>query len=688
MKTKILIILIITTLFLFNFVEAAETTVFYDNFEGNLENWDLREGWSVVSENGNKVLQGTQHSFATAFLEGAVNKLELKLKLIKGSIHLNVRSKFVTGDALGGGQNRYFIGLNPGDSRISKELGNNFLTLQGGGKRISSGEWHKIKIEIIGKRINVYSDGKLIIWAEDENILEEGGISLETFEDSIAYIDDVRAEILVPEAKEIKSADLFPQGEHRGDITISGRDILVLENGEFEQFGNIYLKDSSKLIIRNSTFKITRYQKLLNHWGIYLDDRASLEIENSKLIPGEDPVSHEGTLFIINARGRTRVIMKNSPTKIHLFMIFGNAKAVVENSEIVGILGGLVSAFDKADVKIINSKIGAVNLDIPSGAIFEAENLGTGFFKDWSLQKSTKVSGIDYNITLINTELVKDTIGPGPFERGWPVFIESGAKVKIKNSELRKVVVELYDEKAEFSGFALEKPTNFNYRDISLENVIVKGQWGIFPHGSSDVIVRDSDAFWTFIYDDSKLTLINTHLNEFDPRNFRGEMIFENSRWDTAAEIIENNDFTIKGSLGIGNIGGFSWENSKVTRIYDVIGKPETELTLKKDNEIVWSGTMDKEGRASFSLKFNDATFNDSWVLQDNLGRKQEVTFFSKTPIDMEQSFISKFISKIRYKMSSGPPPPTFKLVFPLILILLFVILFFYLKKRRRQKMN
>ncbi len=128
MKIKILIILIIITLFpLFNYAEAEETAVFYDNFEGNLENWDLREGWSVVSENGNKVLQGTQHSFATAFLEGAANKLELKLKLIKGGIHLNVRSKSVPG-----GLDRYFVGLNPGDSRISKQVGNDFYSSKRG----------------------------------------------------------------------------------------------------------------------------------------------------------------------------------------------------------------------------------------------------------------------------------------------------------------------------------------------------------------------------------------------------------------------------------------------------------------------------------------------------------------------------------------------------------------------------
>lgn len=681
MKNKILIAGLIILIIGFGFVYVAmaqETEIFYDDFESDNDNWSLEPGWSVISENGNKVLQGTQHSFATAFLEGTINKLELKIKLIKGSIHLNVRSKSVPG-----GLNRYFVGLNSGDSRISKQVGNDFFTLQGGGKGISSGVWHKIKIEIIGKRINIYSDEDLIVWVEDENILKEGGISFETYENSKALIDDVRVEISVPKAKEIKLADLFPQGEHQGDITISGKDFLTLENGEFTQFGNIYLKDRARLIIKNAELKISRYERLLNHWKIELGDQSSLEIENSKIIPKKN---HDPTLVVVRAKDRARIKMLNSPTQIHLFMVEDSAKALVENSEIIGEIGGLVIVSGKGEAKIIDSKVGAVNLYIPEKATFEAEGLRTGFFEDWNLQRDTKVANIDYNIILQNTEIIPDKIGPGPYERGWPVFIESRAKVKIKDSELRKVVINLSDEKAEFSNFSLNKPTNFVYRNINLENIKVSGQWGVSLRGSSDVVVKDSDAFWVFIYDDSKLKLINTHMNEFDPRNFHGEIIFENSRWDTAVEILEDNDFTMKGSLEIGQLGGFSWETSKVTRIYDVIGKPETELTLTKGNEIIWSGMTNKEGKASFALEFDDATFNDLWILKDNLKHSQEITFFSKTPIDMEQSSISKFISKVRYKISSGPPPREIKFIVLIAGLIVLAIIFFLLRKKYFQK--
>ena len=679
---KKIILIAVLLIFIFasiHYAKAAETQIFYDDFESGAENWNFEPGWAIVSDNDNLVLQGIQHTFATAYAGGVVNKLELKLKLLQEGIHLNIRS-----NPTSEGMNRYFIGFYEGASYIQKQLVNNFKELKKEGRGISLNEWHSIKIEIIQNRIDVFVDETLILSAQDEDILTEGGISFETFEDSQAYIDNVKVETYIPESKEIKMQDLFPNGKHKGDLTLEERDFLILENEEFEQFGNIYLKDSSKLIIRDSTLKITRYQRLLNHWGIYLEDGASLEIENSKLMPGEDPVSYEGTLFVIEARDKAIINMKNSPTKLHLFTLFDNAKAIIENSEIVGEIGGLIGVFEKADVKIINSKVGAVNLHIPNGATFEASNLGTGFFEKWNLHEDAKVSGIHYNITLINTELVKDEIGPGPFERGWPVFIESDAKVKIKDSELRKVVITLNNEKAEFTNFYLEKPTDFSYRNINLENVKVMGQWGIFLRDSSVVVVRDSDAFWTFIYDDSKLTLINTHMNEFDPRNFHGEIVFENSRWDTAAEILENNDFVMEGSLVIGNIGGFSWENSKVTRVYEVKGKPNRELTLRKGEETVWQGKTDENGKAIFSIKFEDKTFNDVFELKDNLGREIEVTFFSATPLNLEADIISKLISKMRYK---ARPSPLIKFVtLTSVLVVVAIIIFFIRKKLKKRK--
>ena len=126
----ILMVSVISIIFIFVFVhsaEAEETQIFYDNFESVSDNWNLESGWSVISENENHILQGTQHAFTTAYLDGVSNKLELKLKLLQGSIHLNIRSKSTSE-----GLYRYFIGFNNGSSYIQKQIGNSFQSLKNG----------------------------------------------------------------------------------------------------------------------------------------------------------------------------------------------------------------------------------------------------------------------------------------------------------------------------------------------------------------------------------------------------------------------------------------------------------------------------------------------------------------------------------------------------------------------------
>ena len=182
----IVLITLASTYTIFHNVRAAETEVFVDGFETGIANWSLETGWSVVSENGNNVLQGTQHNFATSYLDGVADKLEFKLKLLNGYIHVNMRSSPAPG-----GLNRYLIGFNKDISYIGKQLGDNFQDLESG-PGVSLNVWHDVKIEVIGDWIFVYVDDVLVVSFQDEDVLEDGGVSFETLEDSKANIDDVR----------------------------------------------------------------------------------------------------------------------------------------------------------------------------------------------------------------------------------------------------------------------------------------------------------------------------------------------------------------------------------------------------------------------------------------------------------------------------------------------------------------
>jgi len=172
---------------------GAETQTFIDSFD-NGDNWYLGDGWSIVEDKGNFILKGEKHSFAKAAIPGTVESLELKIKIDKGGVHLNVRVG-KRGELV-----RYFIGLSEGQSYIQKQLGlNEFETLMESRKGIPLNQWHKIKISLKDNNINVFTNDTLLISARDKNPLSEGGISFEPLENSFVYFDDVKAEIRLSE---------------------------------------------------------------------------------------------------------------------------------------------------------------------------------------------------------------------------------------------------------------------------------------------------------------------------------------------------------------------------------------------------------------------------------------------------------------------------------------------------------
>ena len=76
------------------------------------------------------------------------------------------------------------------------------------------------------------------------------------------------------------------------------------------------------------------------------------------------------------------------------------------------------------------------------------------------------------------------------------------------------------------------------------------------------------------------------------------------------------------------------WVKGIVTRTYPVISDPLVDLTLKQGNSIIWTGKTDSEGKASFSLTFDNETYTDEFVLKDeNTGISKSVNFLTDTPV-------------------------------------------------------
>lgn len=99
----------------------AESQVFMDTFDSGT-NWNLGRGWTIIDDDGNSILKGENHSFTTAIIPGTVESLKLRIKILQGSVRLNVRTQ--KGES---GLARYFIELSENGSSICKEQGGNLV---------------------------------------------------------------------------------------------------------------------------------------------------------------------------------------------------------------------------------------------------------------------------------------------------------------------------------------------------------------------------------------------------------------------------------------------------------------------------------------------------------------------------------------------------------------------------------
>lgn len=107
------------------------------------------------------------------------------------------------------------------------------------------------------------------------------------------------------------AASLFLSSKtiHDGDLIVSGNDTLVIENSVYDLIGNLTVKDSATLIIRDSTFNQTGppiNETDSERAMIFVEDRAKLVITNatviiSQPIPTRVSVNDSAVLNVTNS---------------------------------------------------------------------------------------------------------------------------------------------------------------------------------------------------------------------------------------------------------------------------------------------------------------------------------------------------------------------------------------------------
>jgi len=428
---------------------------------------------------------------------------------------------------------------------------------------------------------------------------------------------------------------------HEGDLIIDGTQTRLIENTKFLQKGNIYVRDTATLILKSTELILTRGTVPTIHVYIFVDPMATLIIDNSRIAPQ----AGQNLACVMN---HGEVKMTNSPTSIHYFDMSEGAKLTMESSEIIYTIGGLLQVTG-GTTTVKDSTLGALALGVPAGAHLDVTGLKSGVYFDyWNVHDM--IPEANYNLVLERTTILKDdftgSLEHGPYERGWIFFLHPDAHVRISDSKLRKVFLDLNNVTEAFQDLLIGVSSNLTYRDILLNEVIVNGQWA-FTIKDSDIRFTNSDYLFLQTSGSSIVRLTNSHMVEFIPRNFFGTMIFENSLWTTAGEIIGGepyhsmyNDFIIKGSVRMEGLReNLQWKDARVVREFgvqatDKNGHPVNGVVITIGGK---SYITDYTGKTKFDIVFTETNYNQPINMEAcHLGEliaQQQIDFFSETPI-------------------------------------------------------
>jgi hypothetical protein len=119
-------------------------------------------------------------------------------------VDLSVRFKAVSGsiDRAGGlvfrlrdPNNYYIVRANALENnyRLYRVVNGRRSQFAGANLKVTSGEWHELRVEMAGNKITCYYDGNEKIEATDETFSDTGKVGLWTKADSVTYFDDLKA---------------------------------------------------------------------------------------------------------------------------------------------------------------------------------------------------------------------------------------------------------------------------------------------------------------------------------------------------------------------------------------------------------------------------------------------------------------------------------------------------------------
>jgi rhodanese-related sulfurtransferase len=439
-----------------------------------------------------------------------------------------------------------------------------------------------------------------------------------------------------------KNAGYWIEIVHNGDLIIDGTQTFVIENCTYIQTGGILVRDSGKLVVRNSQLRIN--QTYVWHYVFRIEDFGALKTENSVLTSDQAlnfdfneystaDFSNvtlnlgEGSFFRFHEFSKATVHQFNV-SNWHVLLFDSYSEASIINSVIYEII-----VMDAAcSIATSNSSIDWFSLQFGSNNAVSVDHLKPGFYELLNLQQ-TVIHGLPCNITLSNTYVDK-----------WAVHSNYDSETTILDSTIARFLTFIDGYSGHISdlspGFYEHKQVGkilLNRTDITdwvvvhifNSTVTITNSTVILsPHSNSDVLVADSLVTLEILGDYSSGSLC------FD-RTTLIDRIF-----------IFYADFFMYGNVSFENVQDIRLFSTSTKRNYNIILRyanhnpvENAELTLFNQNHtFVWDGVTDSLGQADFNLTFSDSNYTDTLRLEavkENLSAVASISFLSDTPVTL-----------------------------------------------------
>jgi len=469
---------------------------------------------------------------------------------------------------------------------------------------------------------------------------------------------------------------------HPGDFIVEAGQTRTIENVTLTVDGNIIVKESAKLIIRNADLTVKSMAK--DQYNVWLYENSIVEVKNSRLRGGPIPGLNSWRGIIIGETSfrpygalSGKVIMRNTKSDLGL-----SVNAVVESSILPIMLWEplcqitvrdseiqivelrfreeaetiTITGLRKGEVivkgKLVEQRTPRLSFSSAEGGCLELENT---LVVNWNLNIFNLPGGPVNQKHLIIRDSEIDTLWP-EFPLGSSVHLK-GLKVSIPMDW------NLHKDSLEITGVSFDitliNTTLWRYKiEIQGEGVIEDSN-GVFLNtlGNGTATVKNSTVDSSFFrgghvsYLDSDITGWMRFLRWVNPTppgvTIPSEVTihFENCTMAGGLEFDSEDYVTITGTISISiPMSNVNFISGTVVREYPLLvedeeGAPVSEASLNlkdAENREVWSGETDEAGRAAFNLTFTNKNYTRSHTLSATargLNVSTELGLLENTPI-------------------------------------------------------